>query len=394
MQREENEPGGNPERGAELEPVRVVLGREDSARRVDTFLGGRLEVRSSRGAQGVDGLLLTALDQEIKGKTLVVRSRQGLVGLAIARLFPATEVHTFDLDSYEHHRSITSARLNGVDGIHCHLQTDLPELDYDWVCIPMLQSGDGRLAGELIREAFQALKSRGKLLAATDNSKDRWLHDRIRDVFGDATIYRRSKFGTIYVARKAPGREPRARDFRRTFTGRLFGQTIELESRPGVFSHGRVDDGTLSLADVARIEPDSRVLDLGCGAGALGIAAALAAPRGFSVLVDSHTRAVESARANLERNQATANSLVLLAHDLSGLDEGCVDVVLANPPYFGDYSILEHFTRESRRVLAPGGAYYCVTKTPERSEEIIRRYFGDCEATSRRSHSVLRGVKT
>ncbi len=393
MQKEENEPWGPTKRGAEIEPALVVLGPKDSARRADTFLSGKLEVRSSRGAQGVDGLLVTALDQKIEGKTLVVRSRQGLVGLAMARLFPETEVHTFDLDSYEHHRSITSARLNGVDGIHCHLQTDLPELDYDWVCIPMLQSGDGRLAGELIREAFEALKSRGKLLAATDNPKDRWLHERIRDVFGDATIYRRSKFGTIYVARKTPGRVPRARNFRQTFTGRLFGHTIELESRPGVFSHGRVDDGTLSLADVARIEPDSRVLDLGCGAGALGIAAALAAPRGFSVLVDSHTRAVECARANLERNRATANSLILLAHDLSGLKEGSVDVVLANPPYFGDYSILEHFTRESRRVLVPGGAYYCVTKTPERTEEIVRRYFGDCETTSRRSYSVLRCLK-
>ena len=394
MRGEQNEPRGHRERGAELEPVRIVLGREDSARRVDTFLGGQLEVRSSRGAQGVDGLLLTALDQRIEGKTLVVRSRQGLVGLAIARLFPETEVHTFDLDSYEHHRSIKSARLNGVGGIHSHLQVDLPELDFDWVCIPVLQSGDWRLAGELVREAFQALKSRGKLLAATDNQKDRWLHDRIRDVFGDVTIYRRSKSGTLYVARKAPGREPRARDFRRTFTGRLFGHTVELESRPGVFSHGRVDDGTLSLADVARIEPDSRVLDLGCGAGALGTAAALSAHRGTSVLVDSHTRAVESARANLARNRAAANSLTLLAHDLSGLKEGSVDVVLANPPYFGDYSVLEHFTRESQRVLAPGGAYYCVTKTPERSEEIVRRYFEDCEATPRRSYSVLRCVKT
>ncbi len=392
MPSEAREPRGPREGEAELRRARIVLGEDDSTRRVETFLGGGLEVRSSRGVQCADGLLLAALDQKVEGKALIVRSRLGLVGLAVARLFPNVEVHTFDLDAWERHRAITTARLNGVASVRSHLRSDLPELGFDWVCIPVPRSGDARLAGELIREAFQALKERGKLLAATDNRRDRWLHDRIHDVFGDVTIYHRSRSGTVYVARRAPGREPRARDFRRRFTGRLFGHTIELESRPGVFSHGRVDDGTLSLADVARIEPGSRVLDLGCGSGALGTAAALTAHRGIAVLVDSHVRAVEAARANLARNGATANSLTLLAHDLSSLKSGSIDVVLANPPYFGDYAILEHFARESRRVLAPGGAYYCVTKTPDRSEEIVRRYFEDCETTPRRSYTVLRCV--
>lgn len=368
----------------------AVLALAPEARRRDLFLDGRLEVRSSRGVQAADGLLLSSLDQKLEGRILVVRSRQGLVGLAIARLFPEAEVHIFDLDSYERHRALTTARLNEAEGVRSLLRSDLPESAYDWICLPVLRSGDARLSGELLRQAFHALKDRGKLLAATDNRRDRWLHERIRDVFGDATIHRRSKAGTIYVARRRSGRKPRERDFRRTFTGRLFGHTIELETRPGVFSHGKVDNGTLSLADVAAIEPDSRVLDLGCGSGALGTAAALTACRGFAVLVDSHIRAVEVARANLARNGANGNSLVILAHDLSSLKAGSVDVVLANPPYFGDYRILEHFTEESRRTLTPGGTYYCVTKTPERSEEIVRRYFGDCERTPRRSYAVLR----
>jgi 16S rRNA G1207 methylase RsmC len=368
--------------------ARIVLATE--ARRCERFLDGRLEVRSPHGVQTVDALLLSALDQRPGGRILVVRSRQGLVGLAIARLFPEAEVHAFDLDSFERHRAVTTARLNDLRCVRFLLRADLPRSVYDWIFLPALRSGDARLSGELVRQTFHALKDRGKLLAATDNQRDRWLHDRIRDVFGDATIHRRSKAGTIYVARRRPGREPRERDFRRTFTGRLFGHTIELESRPGVFSHGRVDDGTLSLADVATLEPDSRVLDLGCGSGALGTAAALTARRGYAVLVDSHARAVEAARATLARNGASRNSLVILGHDLSSLSVGSVDVVLANPPYFGDYRILEHFTRESRRILAPEGVYYCVTKTPDRAEEIVRRHFEHCERTMRRSYAVLR----
>ena len=44
-----------------------------------------------------------------------------------------------------------------------------------------------------------------------------------------------------------------------------------LSTRPGVFSHGELDEGTRALSEVAVVGEATRVADLGCGSGALGI---------------------------------------------------------------------------------------------------------------------------
>lgn len=371
--------------------TRIVLGNDSRAQQADTLLDGRLEITSTRGLHGPERLLISAYDQGLSGKVLSLLSREGVAALTAARLFPTAEVHLFELDSYERSRALRTARANEISTVQTHLQSDLPKNDYDWVCLPASQSGDAILCGDLLRQAFHALRPRGKLLAATDNRRDRWLHGRIRDVFGDVTIYRRDRSGIVYIARRQSGKAPpRKRRFVREFSGRLFGQIVELQSRPGVFSHGRVDDGALSLADIVELSRSSRVLDLGCGSGALGVAAALAAPSGFAVLVDSNVRSVEDAHANLARNGALANAAVLLAHDFHGLRDNSFDVVLANPPYYGDYRILELFTRESRRLLDANGVYYCVTKTQERALDICRQSFDQCEAIQRRDYAVIR----
>jgi 16S rRNA (guanine1207-N2)-methyltransferase len=192
------------------------------------------------------------------------------------------------------------------------------------------------------------------------------------------------------VARKTPGLKVRERDFTRRFPARIFGRDVELETRPGVFSHGELDDGTLALSEVANISETSRVLDLGCGCGAIGVGAALANPQGSAVLVDSGARAAQVARRNVERNGADRNAVVILACDLEGLRDGSFDAVLTNPPYFSDFRIAEAFVRDSHRVLAPGGEILLVTKAPQRPAEIIREVFGACEAVTRRGYQVLR----
>jgi len=249
------------------------------------------------------------------------------------------------------------------------------------------------LAGEFLREASVALKDRGLLLAVTDASRDRWLHNRVLETFGAATIHRRDKQGAAYVARKTPNLKVRERDFRRRFTARVFGRELDIETRPGVFSHGELDEGALALSEVVCVRKDSRVLDLGCGSGALGIGAALSAPEGCAILVDSSARAVRTTRQNILRNHAGGNAMVLLACDLGSLSVESLDLVLANHPYYSDHRITELFTQESFRVLTPGGEFLLVTKAPQRPAEIIQAIFGRCEAVSRRGYTVIRAIK-
>jgi 16S rRNA (guanine1207-N2)-methyltransferase len=375
-------------------PCRLLLGREERGRRPETFLGGRLQVSSSRGVHGPERVLLDCLDQEMEGRVLVAGSREGLLALAAARLFPSAEVHLFQMDSYELHRARATLAANGAVNARFRLGADLPDPgSFDWVMLPVPERGDAMLAGDLLRQAHAALKPRGKLMAGTDNSHDKWLHTQVLEVFGAATIHLRSRAGMVYIARKQPGRRTRPRDYSREFKARLFGRDLVLRSRPGVFSHGELDQGTLALAEAAAVSEDSRVLDLGSGSGALGIAAALAAPRGRALLVDSSARAARVARENVKRCGAEPNALVILAHDLQAVRGESFDLALANPPYYSDHRITQLFAREGRRTLAPGGEFLLVTKSPERPSEIIGLLFGEYKIEERRGYAVIRARK-
>jgi 16S rRNA (guanine1207-N2)-methyltransferase len=375
-------------------PVTIRIGGDAERPRLEAFLGGRLQVVSPRGVRGPDRALLDALDARVEGRVLVAGSRAGLAAIAAARLRPEAEVEVFHMDAYESLRAREAILQNGAARVRPRIAADLPmDGGFDWVLLAAPKAGDAMVTAELVREAHAALKPRGKVLAATDNARDRWLHDRILEAFGAATIHLRSKHGTAYIARKEPGREPRPRDPSRRFTARLLGLTLDLETRPGVFSHGEADQGTLALAEAAPIGEASRVLDLGCGSGALGIAAAIKAPRGFTLLVDSNARSTRVARGNLRRNGAEGNALVLLACDLSAVRNGVFDLALANPPYYSDHRITLLFTRDAHRTLVPGGELLLVSKSPERPLEIAREAFGEARVEERRGYAVIRAAK-
>ena len=54
----------------------------------------------------------------------------------------------------------------------------------------------------------------------------------------------------------------------------IAGESFRIASLPGVFSHDRLDEGTAFLLANVRVHPDERVLDIGCGWGAIGLVAA------------------------------------------------------------------------------------------------------------------------
>ena len=58
------------------------------------------------------------------------------------------------------------------------------------------------------------------------------------------------------------------------------GPPLRFLTRPGVFTYGRMDLGTRALLAAVEVKPKERLLDLGCGTGTAGIAAALRAGPG------------------------------------------------------------------------------------------------------------------
>jgi methylase of polypeptide subunit release factors len=86
----------------------------------------------------------------------------------------------------------------------------------------------------------------------------------------------------------------------------------------------------------APLPAQGRILDVGCGSGAGGIAAALAAgastPR--LVLTDMNARALSFAAANAVQAQCAPEQLA--QGDLYAPVEGPFDLIVANPPYLND----------------------------------------------------------
>jgi 16S rRNA (guanine1207-N2)-methyltransferase len=78
----------------------------------------------------------------------------------------------------------------------------------------------------------------------------------------------------------------------------VWGQELDLVSGSGVFAQGRVDIGTAILFRETEPPAPGRILDLGCGYGLIGLAAAAAVPGADITAVDVNERAVLLANEN------------------------------------------------------------------------------------------------
>ena len=69
-----------------------------------------------------------------------------------------------------------------------------------------------------------------------------------------------------------------------------------------VFSPEHIDQGTqILLSHIDEIEPDSTLLDIGCGWGPIALALALASPTSTVYAVDVNQRSLELTRINAEK---------------------------------------------------------------------------------------------
>lgn len=127
---------------------------------------------------------------------------------------------------------------------------------------------------------------------------------------------------------------------------------MELLSGSGVFAQGRLDLGTGVLLRSTEPPAAGRVLDLGCGYGAIGLAVALASPRVSVVGVDVNERALLLARENAERLRVADRFSACLPGDVPG---GDVDEIWSNPPIRIGKPALHDLLLTWLPRLAPGG---------------------------------------
>ncbi|HXY46842.1 MAG TPA: methyltransferase [Thermoplasmata archaeon] len=139
------------------------------------------------------------------------------------------------------------------------------------------------------------------------------------------------------------------------------GELLRFVVDAGVFSSQGLDPGTSLLIENLRLHDSDRVLDLGCGWGPVGVAAARSTPRGHVVLTEVNRRAARLARQNLERNNVP-NAEVRVGPFFEPVAHEVFDVIATNPPYrLGRESILR-LLRDAPDHLVPGGRLVFVGK--------------------------------
>lgn len=176
------------------------------------------------------------------------------------------------------------------------------------------------------------------------------------------------------------------------FQEQIHGRLLKFETHPDLFSPKRVDAGTLAMLSCVEFHPGDKVLDLGCGYGAVGICAAKTVGAGQVFMTDSDPTAVMAARANAILNNVPEVT-VLHSDGFQDFHETGFTRILSNPPYHADFSVPKHFILKGFNRLALGGEMWFVTKRDKWYRNKLRTVFGGVRLRELNDYSVFCAVK-
>jgi 16S rRNA (guanine1207-N2)-methyltransferase len=268
---------------------------------------------------------------------------------------------------------------------------------YDRVVLPVPPDRD--LARRWLLTARAALAPGGTLLLAGANAEG------IRSVIADAAALfgppRAEHYAQKHrVARFPSGAMPEDEPSWVSAAGiapgtwqrvgvRVGEDAIALETMPGVFAGDRLDAGTRLLLDLLAVTPGARVLDVGCGAGVIGVQASRLGA-GTVDLVDANLLAVAATKRNLDRLGVPGRAL---ASDVYAAVAGeRYDLIVSNPPFHRgkrvDLSVADRLITGAPAHLRPGGRLLLVANAFLAYGKQMERAFRRVEtiATTRQYH--------
>ncbi len=154
----------------------------------------------------------------------------------------------------------------------------------------------------------------------------------------------------------------------RTVRVSALGNEMEFITDAGIFSRDGLDRGTEVLLK-ALPALSGRVLDLGCGWGAVGVALGKRYPELDIVMTDINQRAVDLARRNLAANGVRAEAV---QGDGFAAVEGRFDAIVTNPPIRAGKAVIYALFEQARQFLTPGGALYIVIRKQQGAPSALK----------------------
>jgi 16S rRNA G1207 methylase RsmC len=335
--------------------------------------------------------LLEIAIPRIEPPALFVLGAPRLVAQLAARLdLPDTACYQMDLHQADRLREELAA--NGIKA-SVEVAPDLWDLPakFNSVIFPSPPRAERELKLDMVDQAQHILQPNGLFVALSPIAPDQFFPKLIKKIYGKVAMTNSAE-GTVAWSHRQ-SEHPRRRHEIVVQARVDEGDSLRFTTRPGVFTYGQLDAGTRALLAAAEVNAGDHVLDLGCGAGAAGLAAARkAGPTGHVTFVDSNTRAVAIAELNAQ-SEGLANYRTIATARFEDLEAGTFDVVLTNPPYYATESIAHQFVEKSKELLKSGGRLYLVTKQLDAIEPVVVKLFGEPELFESRGYIIIAATK-
>ena len=184
---------------------------------------------------------------------------------------------------------------------------------------------------------------------------------------------------TEYYYTNNPTSEHEERAFRAVFAGRV----LAFDTDASVFSKQHVDPGSELLCKALPDTLGERVLDMGCGWGAMTIMTLARFPKAQVTMADVNERALALAVSNVAKNHMEATAIL---SDGFEKIEGEFDAVITNPPIRAGKAVIYKMFEDAKAHLRAGGRLILVIRKQQGAPsalKFLKELYGKSEVIER-----------
>ena len=229
------------------------------------------------------------------------------------------------------------------------------------------------------------------LLAGMDKHLSRGQFDLLAQYFGPARYYPGVKKARIWEAKV--DKQLKTPDIQAN-TLNITEFQLQLVSGANVFSQDKLDIGSRFFLEHFRQLPEcTKVADLACGNGVLGLTYLRLHPNSQLSFVDESFQAIESTRINLLNNIPGASAVAEAGDGLKTYADEEFDLVLCNPPFHQQNTVSTEIAKslflDAHRCLKPQGEFWLVANRHLGYHRILKNIFGNVSVRSSNPKFVI-----